>query len=233
MPSAIEAAQTAKVVMTLENQITLAAGSGPAAITDIATAPVKIAKGSIAIGPYMAAAIPAGRRAPDDMFAPRHANELGKVIEQVLAAEAPMHLDLLSRRVGAYFGIGRLSQRVTDQVKAALAGRGRYGEEQSIVWRNDQDPASIPSVRVAGAGPEAKRDIDEVPLAELAAAARIVVERASATGSTELVRDVARLLGIARITDKVNERVARGVRIAAQRELIRIADGKATLPPVS
>lgn len=231
-PSAIEAAPTAKVLVTLENQITLASGSGPAAITDIATAPVRIPKGAIAIGPYLAAAIPAGRRAPDDMFAPRHASELGKVIEQVLAAEAPMHLDRLARRVGAYFGIGRLSQRVTDQVKSAIAGRGRYGEEQGIVWRNDQDPTSIPSVRVAGAGPEAKRDIDEVPLAELAAAARIVVERASATGATELVRDVARLLGIARITDKVNERVARGVRIAAQRELIRIADGRATLPPV-
>ncbi len=231
-PSAIEAAPTAKVLVTLENQITLASGSGPAAITDIATAPVRIPKGAIAIGPYLAAAIPAGRRAPDDMFAPRHASELGKVIEQVLAAEAPMHLDRLARRVGAYFGIGRLSQRVTDQVKAALAGRGRYGEEQGIVWRNDQDPTSIPSVRVAGAGPEAKREIEEVPLSELAAAARIVVERAAATGATELVRDVARLLGIARITDKVNERVAHGVRIAAQRELIKIADGRATLPAI-
>ena len=226
-----QTAQTAKVMVMLAGETTLAAGSGPAAITDTPTAPVKIAKGAIAIGPYMAAAIPAGRRAPDDMFAPRHASELGKVIEQVLAAEAPMHLDRLARRVGAYFGIGRLSQRVTDQVKGALVGRGRYGEEQGIVWRNDQDPASIPSVRVAGAGAEAKRDIDEVPLAELAAAARIVVERASVTGATELVRDVARLLGIARITDKVTERVARGVRIAAQRELIKIDDGKATLPP--
>ena len=141
-----------------------------------------------------------------------------------------MHLDLLARRVGAYFGIGRLSQRVVDQVKAALVGRGRFGEETDIVWRNDQDPAAIPSVRVAGAGPEARRDIDEIPLAEVAAAARIVVERASASGAPELVRDVARLLGIARITDKVNERVARGVRIAAQRELIRIADGRATMP---
>ena len=53
-----------------------------------------MARGTIAIGPYTAAAIPAGRRAPDDMFAPRHLPELGKVVEQVLAAEAPMHLDL-------------------------------------------------------------------------------------------------------------------------------------------
>jgi hypothetical protein len=38
------------------------------------------------------------------------------------------------------------------------------------------------------------------------------------------------LLGFARVTDRVTERVASGVRLAAQRELIRIDGGKATLP---
>jgi hypothetical protein len=200
-------------------------GSGPAdapeATADGATTPVHIKRGAIAIGPYTAAAIPAGRRAPDDMFAPRHHAELGKVIEQVLAAEAPMHLDLLARRVGAYFGIGRVTQRVTDQVRAALTGRGKWGDEQGVVWRLDQDPTAILAVRVTGTGAEARRDIDEVPLSELAAAARIVVERAVGIGTTELVRDAARLMGFARLTERVTDRVARG---------IRIEDGRATLP---
>jgi hypothetical protein len=194
------------------------------------SAPVRIARNAIAIGPYLAAAIPAGRRAPDDLFAPRHLGELGKIIEQVLAAEAPMHVDVLARRVGAYFGIGRLTQRVTDQVRVALAGRGRWGDEPDVVWRLDQDPACVPSVRVAGQGASARREIDEVPLSEVAAAARIVVERAVGIAANDLVRDAARLLGFARVTDRVSERVASGVRLAAQRELIRIVGGKATLP---
>ena len=218
-----------------------AAGSGPtdavaslsgevAAPVARGSAPVRIAKNAIAIGPYLAAAIPAGRRAPDDLFAPRHAGELGKVIEQVLAAEAPMHVDLLARRVAAYFGIGRLTQRVTDQVRVALAGRGRWGDEDHVVWRLDQDPEGVPAVRVAGQGASVRREIEEVPLSEVAAAARIVVERAVGIAANDLVRDAARLLGFARITERVIERVASGVRLAARRELIRIDGGKATLP---
>jgi hypothetical protein len=218
-----------------------AAGSGPteaiaALLGDTApagpagSAPIRIARNAIAIGPYMAAAVPAGRRAPEDLFAPRHLGEVGKIIDQVLAAEAPIHLDLLARRVGAYFGIGRLTQRVTDQVRVALAGRGRWGDEDDIVWRLDQDPAGVPSVRVAGQGASARREIHEVPLAEVAAAARIVVERAVGIATAELVRDAARLLGFSRTTDRVVERVAIGVRLAAQRELIRIEGGRATLP---
>jgi hypothetical protein len=44
------------------------------------------------------------------------------------------------------------------------------------------------------------------------------------------VRDAARLLGFARLTDLVVQRVASGVRLAAERDLIRIAGGKVTLP---
>jgi hypothetical protein len=194
------------------------------------SAPIRIAKNMIAIGPYLAAAIPAGRRAPDDLFAARHAAELSKIIDQVLAAEAPMHVDVLARRVGAYFGIGRLTPRVSDQVRLALAGRGQWGDEDNVVWRLDQDPAGIPAVRVAGQGASARREIDEVPLCEVAAAARIVVERAAGITANDLVRDAARLLGFARVTERVIERVASGVRLAARRELIRIDGGKAMLP---
>ena len=222
-------------------QAGVASGSGPNdAVADLlgdtttrvasGSAPVRIGKNAIAIGPYLAAAIPAGRRAPDDLFAPRHLPELGKIIDQVLAAEAPMHVAVLARRVGAYFGIGRLTQRVTDQVRSALAGRGRYGEEADVVWRLDQDPDGVPAVRVAGQGASARREIEEVPLSEVAAAARIVVERAVGIPANDLVRDAARLLGFARITERVIERVASGVRLAAHRELIKIDAGKATLP---
>ena len=210
----------------------LAAGSGPTDAVAVSldhTTPLKLPRGAIAIGPYTAAAIPAGRRLPGDMFSARHVAELGKVVEQVLAAEAPIHLDLLARRVGAYFGVGRVTPRIAGQVRVAIEGRGRFGDEQDVVWRLDQDPSSVPPVRVAGASAVACRDISEIPLSELAAAARIVVERAAGLSATELVRDCARLLGFARITDKVTERVTQGVQLATVRELITIENGRAHL----
>ncbi|MGE3544837.1 MAG: DUF3320 domain-containing protein, partial [Kofleriaceae bacterium] len=216
----------------------IAEGSGPndavAAVGSTgsapSSAPLRIARGSIPIGPYTVAAIPAGRRSPDDLFAPKHLAELSKVVEQVLAAEAPMTIELLARRVGAYFGIGRVTQRVTDQVRSALEGRGRWGEEQGVVWRLDQDPTGVPPVRVAGHVAAGRREIDEVPLSEVAAAVRIVVERAGGIATTDLVRDTARLLGFARITDRVTDRVSRGLHQATVSELIQISEGKAFLP---
>jgi len=207
---------------TLRTMPNLAAGS----------APIRIAKNQIPIGPYVVAAIPPGRRTPDDLFALRHLPELRKVIEQVLAAEAPMHVDLLARRVGAYFGIGRVTPRVTDQIRVVLDGRGKLGDEQDIVWRLDQDPSGVPAVRVAGSSGSStgRREIAEIPLSELAAAARIIVERSTTIATPDLVRDAARLVGFARITQQISERVAEGVRLAQLRELIRIDAGKARMP---
>jgi hypothetical protein len=147
----------------------------------------------------------------------------------VLAAEAPIHVDLLARRAAAYFGVGRVTPRIVDQIRTVLDGRARVGDEPDVLWRADQDPATVPSVRVAGNNPVACRDITEIPLSEVAAAARIVVERVNGLGETELVRDCARLLGFARITEKVTDRVSRGVQLAATRELIAIENGRAHL----
>jgi len=217
---------------------TLAAGSGPTDAVSLLPAlpegsgpitPLRLPRGAIAIGPYMAAAVPAGRRGPNDMFAPRYAQELGKCIEQVLAAEAPIHIDLLARRVGAYFGVGKVSPAIVESIRNAVPGRGVLGEEPNIVWRIGQDPTSVPSVRVAGQGMSAQRAIDLVPLAEVAAAARIVVERANGLSATDLVRDCARLLGFARITEQVSNRVGLGVRLATVRQLISIDGGKCHL----
>jgi hypothetical protein len=209
--------------------VSLASGSGPTDALLANSSPVRIPRGAIAIGPYAAAAIPPGRRAPDDMFAPRYLTELGKCVEQTLAVEAPIHIELLARRVAAYFGIGKVTPRVVEQVQNAVLGRGKWGDERGIVWRMDQDPASVPSVRVAGGNAQARRSIVEIPLAELASAARIVVERANGVAAADLVRDCARLLGFARITSEVTERVQLGVRLATARQLIALDGGKAHL----
>jgi len=69
----------------------------------------------------------------------------------------------------------------------------------------------------------------QIPLFEIAAAARVVVERAANLTPNELARDTSRLLGFARITERVTERVAQGIRLAAARELIALDNGRARL----
>ncbi|MBP9206276.1 MAG: DUF3320 domain-containing protein [Kofleriaceae bacterium] len=208
---------------------TLAKGSRPTARAQAAAAAL-----APAVARYQVAPVPAGRRRPDDLFEPRHADELGRIIDRVLTTEAPVSLGLLSRRVGAYFGVGRVTQRVTEHLRTAVIGRGRFGDEADVIWRLDQDPTLLPPVRVATESAETRRDIDEVPIAELAGAALVVTLRAHAAGGSagvavdDLVRDAARLLGFARLSERIGIRVRAGIDHLDQRGAITLGDDRVT-----
>ena len=193
------------------------------------TGPVGKAE-SLGIVQYAVANVPAGRRAPDDLFAPKHEAEIGKVVEQVMAAEAPMRLELLVRRVAAYFGIARVTAKVVEQVRANLGDRVIWGDEPDVVWRADQDPKQPPPLRAQSSTPQSRRDIDDVPLVELAEVARRVVERAVGITRPELGRELARLLGYGRATERVVARIDEGIEWAKARGALLIEGERVQLP---
>lgn len=202
---------------------------------------------SLGIVPYAVANVPAGRRAPNDLYLPKHGNELGKVIEQVLAAEAPMRIELLVRRVAAYFGIAKVSAKDVEQVRGGLGKRAQWGaaagDEADVVWRLDQDPKLPPPVRAQAGTPQSRRDIADVPLVELATAARLVVERLAAVTApagadvasqgidrSDLGRELARLLGYGRATDQVLDRIDAGIVWASERGQLVLDELRVRLP---
>jgi very-short-patch-repair endonuclease len=196
-------------------------------------APARPAVERTAIGRYAVASVPAGRRTVDDLYDVGRVDELGKVLDAVLAVEAPIHVGLLARRVAAYFGIGRMSPRVIERVRLIAATRAQVGSpsEPDVVWRRDQDPAALPSVRVPDDGhPDSKRDWDELPVVEIAAAARVVLERNLGLPRTELVRETGKLLGFARQGDKVLARLAEGVEVLIARGLARVDGERISVP---
>ena len=184
------------------------------------------------VAPYAVAGITPGRRKPDDLFDAAREPELGNVVEKVLAAEAPIRMSLLARRVGAYCGIGRVTARVSDRVKAIAVARGRIGRdgEVDVVWRNDQDATQWPVVRVPGAAPETKRDIDDVPTAEIAAAALVVLHRNIGLPAADLARETGKLLGFSRQGEQVKKRVAEGIAELTARGGCKVDDGRVSLP---
>jgi hypothetical protein len=188
--------------------------------------------GGPAVTPYTVAGIPAGRRKADDLFDSAREPELGNVVDAVLAAEAPIRLSLLARRVGAYCGIGRVTARIADRVKAIAVARGRVGRDgdTDVVWRNDQDATQWPTVRVPGTAPETKRDIDEVPTPEIAAAALVVLHRNIGLPMADLTRETAKLLGFSRQGDQVKKRVAEGIAELTARGACKVDDDRVSIP---
>jgi hypothetical protein len=126
-----------------------------------------------------------------------------------------------------------MSPRVIERVRLIAATRAQVGSpsEPDVVWRRDQDPAALPSVRVPDDGhPDSKRDWDELPVVEIAAAARVVLERNLGLPRTELVRETGKLLGFGRQGDKVLARLAEGVEVLIARGLARVDGERISVP---
>nr|MBP9087171.1 DUF3320 domain-containing protein [Kofleriaceae bacterium] len=184
----------------------------------------------IAIAPYVVAYVPAGRRSPHDLFSAKHVAELHKLIEQVLAAEAPIHISLLTRRVAAYFGVAKPSSEIAARIAEVGGDVFAACWEPNVVWRRDQQSYDLPAVRVAASNPQTKRDVAQVPLMEIAAAIRVVVERAPGLTATDLVREAAKLLGFARFTADVKARIERGLEVATFANAVAVVAGRVALP---
>ena len=202
----------------------------PAAPT--ATEP-RPAAATTAIGKYQATSLTAGRRDSDDLFDVAKTEALGAFIDQVLAREAPLQLGLLARRIAAGYGVTRVTPRVVERVRIVTDGQATLGssDDPDVVWRRDQDPAALPMVRVPDdRGGDSKRDWDELPLVELAAGARLVLERNLGLPRAELLKETAKLFGFARPSDKLLERVEAALVLLVARGGARVDDDRVSLP---
>ena len=186
-----------------------------------------------AIGKYQPTALTAGRRDSDDLFDVAKTEALAGLIDQVLAREAPLQLGLLARRIAAGYGVTRVTPRVIDRVRAVAEPRTQLGTaaDPDMVWRRDQDPAVLPMVRVPDdRGGDSKRDWDELPLVELAAGARLVLERNLGLPRAELVKETAKLFGFARPSDKLEARVEAALALLLARGGARADGERVSLP---
>ena len=187
------------------------------------------------IGRYVVAPVVSGRRTADDLHDVARGDELGKVIDTVLAVEAPIHAALLARRVATAYGIGRMTPKVVERVRMIAATRAQVGspDDPDVVSRRDQDPAALAAVRVPDdSRPDSKRDGEHLPLVELAAAARIVLERNLGLPRADLVRETAKLVGFARPGDKLAARLEAAIAVLIARggasatgERVALGDG--------
>ena len=191
----------------------IAAGSGPMRpALDGPSAPLRIARGAIAIGPYTVAAIPAGRRVarrPVRAAPPRRSSARSSS----RCSPPRRRCTSTCSRAGSARTSASAGSPSASPIRSASRSPGAAGGATSRTSSGASTRIRPACRRCASPahGPSARREIDEVPLSEVAAAARIVVERAVGhRPAATCVRDTARLLGFARITERVTERVASG-----------------------
>ncbi|MEQ1507964.1 MAG: DUF3320 domain-containing protein, partial [Myxococcota bacterium] len=142
---------------------------------------------------------------------------LRRVVQEVIDVEAPLHVAELTRRVGAAFGVLKVTAKAQRRVVSIAKKLSPPSVvRDTFVWRAGEDPATYDRVR--GPAPDGTlREAEHLPPEEVAAAAAIVLTDNLAMPHADLVRETARLFGLSRMGRKIAEGMAVGIAMLVDR----------------
>ena len=199
--------------------------AGQVAVGDMAPAP-SAANG---IGPelYAPLAVTRPRGKPEDIYDALVSDQCA-VLKEIVDREGPISLRVAARRLGAFWGIGRVSPALQDKTKQLALEAGlriiRH-QDELFLWPARQDPEQYERFRVAGDDPESRRDARDLPPEEVANAARYVLHQQGSLPLEDLVKETARLLGYQRTGVQVDQACRRGIDRLIEKGLVRNLEG--------
>ena len=128
-------------------------------------------------------------------------SRLAEVVREIVVAEGPIHVNLVSRRVAESFGKGRAGARIADATHTALREAKRHSGgdllERREFWltREQSEQMPIRDRSAAGAGADKAAML---PPMEIVAAAELIERESGRVEQGDLIREVSRLLGFKR-----------------------------------
>lgn len=162
---------------------------------------------------------PAGPRAVlDGLPSASSTREVTAVLRDVVAAEGPIHEERLARLVAASFDLTRVSGDRAAAILRCVPGDWRGTEEATVIWEGQTDPAAWTAFR---RDEEATRDIEHVPLREIANAMRSLCRASGGIEREELLRASLGLFGYRRMTARVAARMEDALAFAVRLGVIR------------
>lgn len=175
--------------------------------------------------PYTTTVLPP-QHGSDIVAAPLHV--LRELAKQTVDIEAPVHVDVVTRRLMTAYGASRAGARVAARVKDAVDATAReYGwvQHNGFVLRSGQcnGNESIP-VRNRSLLPAAERKIELIAPEEVRTALLKTVEVAFSISTTDLVAEVASALGFGRATANITGQIETQLSMLLSSEVLRKAE---------
>lgn len=130
-----------------------------------------------------------------------NSGQVRRAVSAVIAQEAPISEELLTRRVVQSFGITRAGTRIQtsmDQIYRSLQVKITMQEAQKFYWTPAQQPETYSGFRRSGEG-EQKREAKDVPVQEAANAILKVLTDQISLSQEDLLREAANLMGYTRL----------------------------------
>jgi hypothetical protein len=141
--------------------------------------------------------------------------------------EGPVAFPLLCRRVIQAWGMNRAGGRIEERLQSLCSRtRGRTTRVGRTVfyWPEGMYPEAYEGFRVPGSDADSLRKPEELPVEEIANAARAVLNDQISLPEADLIREVARLFGYARTGAHVEQALRPGVALLVQRDQARRTD---------
>ena len=169
---------------------------------------------------YEAVTVPTKFMPADAFIEPWNEQDILEKIQLVINAEAPISLSLLTKRVVQSYGIARAGSRIQSHLNTLLQKLSPQNTTQNdavFYWKKDQNPDAYMGFRVSGDG-DNRRDIQDVPVQEVANAIYTVLYEQISMESDDLLRETANKLGYTRLGNNVLSALKLGIQYAQKHD---------------
>jgi len=177
---------------------------------------------------YELAELPAFLGDSNRFYSPKATAEIAGCIAAAVRAEGPIHRKLLARRIMAPYSLERATKRVMQRLDSVLR-TVEVRIEDEFIWHPDVDASNWQCFRVPGSSPDTIRKAEEIASHEMANAAAFVLERNLGMLGADLVREMAGVFGIQRVTERIAGEFERGVLVLLSSGRAREQAGQITL----
>ena len=154
-----------------------------------------------------------------------------KLIDEVVTAEGPIHVDLVAKRLAAAWGLTRVGARMQKCVLEACyisEQNGKIRKKGDFLW-----PVQFGEIVVRKSdplNPTTIRDIEHIPTEELGTAMKLIIHDAVGMSPEILLQETSRLFGFNRNGEKIRQRMSESLSgLIQKKEVIQTGDS-VTLP---
>lgn len=154
---------------------------------------------------------------PDKFYDQDYDSVLRELISHTVRIEAPISDDLLVNRIARAHNFKRSGRLIRERVLSLVEQEYHLREDAAggcFVWENEPSFDSVLTVRFPEAGGFI-RQIEHIPSEEIIAASAMF----SGNG---VHKDIARLFGILRLTEQVNERIALAIKSGSLEQVVDV-----------
>src|SRR5262249_11681312 len=156
--------------------------------------------------------------------------EVVRLLLQLVKAEAPIHLEVVVRRLRQAWGLDRAGDRVRRTVDEAVTeaeSNRQLRRRGDFLWPLADGPVvvRVPDPK----NPDSNREVEHIALEELQAALRLLGAQGGGIGEDALLAQTARVFGFGKLGDAIRQRLTEALEKLRRQGVCTTRSGAITL----